>query len=124
MIETIELKRTERGWAGHFCASDACLFRRNTLLECCGVKVVVSTVGNYSYKGKVSTIGVNRYYETMAFFAQDDEYNDADVSRQIWLDTNCEITSMDGLPDLRANEMHEKAVDEISDRLIKGALEL
>lgn len=60
----------------------------------------------------------------MAFFAQDDEYNDADVSRQIYLDTNCAITSMDGLPDLRANEMHEKAVAEISDRLIKGALEL
>ena len=66
-----KVKRTERGWAGHFIAADRCMFRRNTLLEYKDRKWVVSTIGNYhpSLYGTVDTIGHERWYETMVFEA-------------------------------------------------------
>ena len=96
------VKITERGWAGHFICSDMCKFRRNTLLEYGDKKWIVSTVGampqsetmrkipEFCSKNGFETIGLGRYYETMAFEAKpikNEEgvviYYDADVKKQI-----------------------------------------
>ena len=67
----MKVKRTERGWAGHFCDADRCQFRRNTLLEYGEIGVVVSTVGRYfsPIDDKYVRVGVNRYFETLVFYA-------------------------------------------------------
>ena len=120
---------TERGWAGHFIASDRCKFRRNTLLEYGDKKWIVSTVGNYyprillgdEYE-KMTEIGVYRYYETMAFEgALSGEYIDADVSHQIYFDSPWglfadsreEFHKKYPFADNNANDMHEKVVEEL-----------
>lgn len=122
-----EVKRTERGWAGHFICSDRCKFRRNTLLECGDVKIIVSTVGAmYDEKGELEEIGIDRHYETMAFHVdpKTGEYKDADVSRQIWFDSpwSLKVKKTDKFIDAKANDMHEAVVKEISDNLAKGWL--
>ena len=98
------IKITERGWAGHYCCSKDCLFRRNTLVEYDGFKLVVSTVGHqiYTEYSKNSTtsygmihrpipIGFNRYYETMVFESLYDKYNDANIKNEIDIWTECGI---------------------------------
>jgi len=78
-----DVKITERGWAGHFCAAGLCGFRRNTLIEAGQKRVVVSTVGNLRDDGKTREVGVGRYYETMAFHAKKEGvYWEADVYRE------------------------------------------
>ena len=104
----MEVKRTERGWGGHFIGGDNCKFRRNTLLEYGIKKWIVSTVGNYTFGD--NTIGLGRYYETMVFKAYKDRmYWDADVSEQIFFDSNWALDKLDYNSDLEANEMHEKS---------------
>ena len=132
-----EVKRTERGWAGHYCCSKDCTFRRNTLLEYKDKKWVVSTVGcqiaRYNLglsqkKGNVMPIGYNRYYETMAFESSHDEYDDADVSKEIefdsewsiWGETWKDVIERYGNPDLVANKMHEKVVKELMEKIKIG----
>ena len=125
MVDELEtVKRTERGWAGHFCCANSCLFRRNTLLEYNGKAVVVSTVGAmYNDKGKLEEIGLNRHYETMAFYADDSEYKDANVSEEIFFDSPWSLKwHKDGYIDNEANAMHEKVVEELSEKLLKGEL--
>lgn len=121
-----EVKRTERGWAGHFIASGSCRFRRNTLLECGDVKIVVSTVGAYyNNKGKLEEIGLNRHYETMAFHVDESTgpYKDADVSKEVFFDSKSALKwHKDGYIDNEANDMHEAVVKEISDNLSKGVV--
>jgi len=119
--------KTERGWAGHFICADRCLFRRNTLLECGDIRIVVSTVGlmvdihakGYPNKRKFTTIGCDRHFETMAFHAEyDGRYWDADVCRQIYFKSEWAIAEDDA--DDKANDMHEAVVSEITNRLAGG----
>ena len=118
-----EVKRTERGWAGHFICSHTCLFRRNTLLEKGKVRIVVSTVGNMldplSEKKKIVGIGFNRYYETMAFHASyDGTFWDADVTREVSFYSHWVINEPG--KDLMANDQHEEVVKEIASRMEAG----
>jgi len=114
------VKRIERGWAGHFICADRCLFRRNTLLECGNVRIVVSTVGMmYDLRGKADTIGHNRNFETMAFHACfGGRYWDADVEREVNFSSPWAIAEWDA--DDRANDMHEAVVVEIIQKLESG----
>ena len=120
----MEVKRTERGWAGHFCCSYRCEYHRNTLLEYNGVKVVVSTIGRLR-KDMISRLyeelEYKRYFETMAFMAdEDDRYNDADVERELSFDAKWSLPSPD--MELEADAMHEDVVTELSKRLVDGTL--
>lgn len=118
------INRTERGWAGHFCAASSCLFRRNTLLQSNTESIVVSTVGNYFYDKALHEIGFGRYYETMAFYSLDDDkrYHDADVGKQIYFNSQWSIAKP-GADDL-ANDMHEKVVAEITELMaLRAAIE-
>ena len=120
----MEVKRTERGWAGHFCCSYRCEYHRNTLLEYNGMKVVVSTVGRLRkdmFSDTYEDLGYKRYFETMAFMAkEDDKYNDADVEREIQFDAKWCLPSPD--MELEADAMHEDVVMELSKRLVDGTL--
>ena len=123
-IKTVTVKRTERGWAGHFCCAEMCRFRRNTLLEYNGKAVVVSTVGAmHNNKGELEEIGWGRHYETMAFYADDSEYKDANMSEEICFDSPWSLKwHKEGYIDNEANAMHEKVVEELSEKLLKGEL--
>lgn len=111
--------RTERGWAGHFIAANRCWFRRNTLLTYNDIRIVVSTVGLMDVDGKFEKIGLDRYFETMAFHADKNKrYFDADVSKQVYFDSDWAISEIDA--DDKANEMHESVVAEISTKLEQG----
>ena len=121
----MKVKRTERGWSGHFCRGRECLFRRNTLLESDVARIVVSTVGAMDVNGDNigyarEEIGIGRYYETMAFHVDvgDMEFSDADVGRPIWFDSPDGIH--DKYADNEANAMHEDVVAEITKRLAEG----
>jgi hypothetical protein len=116
----MKVERTERGWGGHFICSPYCLFRRNTLLTCGEVRIVVSTVGNYMLNDKVKQIGLDRYFETMAFHSdpEDTRYFDADVTREVSFKSPWSINKKDA--DDEANDMHETVVAEIIEILHRG----
>lgn len=123
-----EVKVTERGWAGHFIASSRCLFRRNTLLEYNDKKWVVSTVGAFrNYKNKIDSIGHRRWYETMAFEAKEEHgYIEADVEKEIFFDSEWGIwgdswkevcKNCNDTPDNVANDIHDKVVSELINKI-------
>lgn len=117
------VKKTERGWAGHFICADRCKFRRNTLLEYKYTKIVVSTVGLYvNSKGEFEDLGGGRYFETCVFHSDmnDKRYYDIDVSRPIWFKSENAIYELDA--DDKANKMHENIVEEIAQRILDGKL--
>lgn len=123
-----EVNVTERGWVGHFILAHRCLFRRNTLLEYKDKKWVVSTVGAYrTPENKIYNIGHRRWYETKAFEAQENfGYIDANVEKNIFFDSKCGICGdsweevceyYDGTPDNAANDMHDKVVSELINKI-------
>jgi hypothetical protein len=113
--------RKERGWAGHFICANRCRFRRNTLLEYNGMKIVVSTVGlmeDHFNKNEFIQIGAGRYYETMAFRAKKrDRYKDADVSKEVAISGKWYVDNCDEYSDVEANDMHEGIVEEVMNKL-------
>ena len=126
----MKVKRTERGWAGHFICANRCRFRRNTLLEKGDVRIVVSSVGlmekwtgdprqDRNVSG-FEPIGCNRYYETMVFHAEPapSRYFDADVRREISFAAPWCIAEIDA--DDKANAQHDAVVSEIEERMAAG----
>lgn len=122
------VKITERGWAGHFICAHYCLFRRNTLIEYANKKIVVSTVGRMIIRNpdtgesEIETIGLNRWYETMAFVGKNEGgYIDADVSKPVVFESEWgifgetwqEVKAKYNLPDNAANKMHDDVVKEL-----------
>lgn len=119
---------TERGWAGHFCCSQHCKFRRNTLLEWQDKMWIVSTVGDMidPLTQQIKTIGYDRWYETMVFVgAKCGGYIDADVSREIPITSDCgiyaanteELKAKYPNADNDANDMHERVVAEMIEKI-------
>ena len=131
VLNNVEVITEERGWVGHFICGQDCLFRRNTLITCEDIKWIVSTVGSlvskvdlppYSKKGDLQEIGYHRWYETMVFESLYDEYDDADVTKQIdvesdwgiWGETWEEVEKKYGKEvDKAANQMHDRIVKEM-----------
>lgn len=127
MSELEQVKRTERGWAGHYICSYKCLFRRNTLLEYGDVKVVVSSVGaqlESDRPRRFDTVGDGRYYETASFMAnpKDTRFHDIATGKRLEIDSNTAIDHLDA--DDEANDMHEAVVEEMAERMVKGTLKL
>lgn len=119
------VKRTERGWPGHFIGGRMCMFRRNTLLECDGVRIVVSTVGDYHpFPDKpAEEIGYRRHYETMVFRAEfDGHYWDANACEEIVPSSPWSIYGMRPGVDNEANDMHEAVVSEMTAKMLGGLL--
>ena len=126
MYKTIKI--TERGWPGHFICAMSCTFRRNTLIEYGDIKIVVSTVGNMrrqeGLKEVADTVGLGRYYETMAFHAEYDGYYwDVNVGCGVEFESEWAIDKIYDNADNDANEMHEVVVKEIVEKLRSGNLE-
>ena len=108
----------ERGWPDHFCLAKYCLFRRNTLLVKSDTRIVVSTVGKLIYRGELKTIGCDRYYETIVWFADDTKYQNADVMRgEIAF---YPIQSEDPKDELPANTFHDSVVEDFIERISNG----
>lgn len=117
------VKRTERGWPGHFICAESCLFRRNTLLEGAGQTIVVSTVGlmrDPRHKNRFKLLGSDWYYETGAFHSKinDNRYHDADINREVSFKSPWAIKNL--RDDDKANLMHETVVAEIIAKMKKG----
>jgi len=114
-----EIKITERGWVGHFICGHECRFRRNTLIEYGSERIIVSSVGNLYSNGKLTTVGYDRYSETMAFKAKKDGiYWEIDVTNQVNFDSEWSSNIIDD--DTKLDEMHQNVVTEICDKLQKG----
>lgn len=117
-----QVKRTERGWAGHYILADRCSFCRNTLLEYKDQKVVVSTVGRMNHVLGIGIVPIscNRHFETRAFMSCGNKRDDIDSSKPVFFKSECNLPEPD--MELEANEMHENVVKEITGYLLAGTL--
>ncbi len=121
-----KVTRTERGWPAHLVVASSCIFRRNTLLECGRKRIVVSTVGNYRITTDIATrrierIGLDRYYETMAFKAEKDGvYWEANIHKGVPFKSKWRVSKITKESDQQANDMHEQVVAELTKALEKG----
>lgn len=108
-----KVKTTERGWASHFICANRCTFHRSTLIEYKGVQIVVSSVGAFLAHpltdSKPTTIGCERYYETMVWFADDTEFKDANVEKGE-LDFACPEVPIPW-DEINANNIHDNMVE-------------
>jgi len=119
---TEKVKITYRGWPGHFICANRCVFRLNTLVEYGKRAIVVSTVGLLKYHEndkEFANIGCDRLIETMAFESLYDEWNDADVSKEIDFESNWALNNTN---EHQAQEMHETVVKEIAQRMIEETI--
>ena len=119
------VKRTEKGWPGHFICANMCVFRRHTMLEFNEVAIAISSVGNmmnWRDHDKIEMIGARRYFETMSFHCkpvtEEEPWRDADVSRQIDFNSPWSIDAP--WREQEANDMHEAVVAEITAELLNG----
>lgn len=127
-----KVKRTERGWPGHFICCERCVFHRNTLLECGKIRIVISSVGmmiNYSspdFPNRISydSIGAGkRMFETMVFHAKLEHgiYWDADVSRSVDFTSDAGVFGQIKVDsEMICNNQHEAIVSELTKKLQKG----
>jgi len=114
-----QIKRTERGWAGHFICGPRCRFHLNTLLEYNKTRIIVSTVGMMFTDDKPDQIGCDRYYETMAFEAETRRNGFVEINVKKEIDFSSKWCIEEPYKDNEANEMHENAVQEIINKLTK-----
>ena len=128
--------KTERGWPGHYDGWHYCGFRRNTLVECGDIKIVVSTIGNfcpdvrYGMDGFCSDTSPEKIslYETVCFMAtQFVCYLDADKDKKLSLPILGDMNIPKGTPfsmdlDNRANEMHDNVVFEVTRLITSGKI--
>jgi hypothetical protein len=123
-IKGVRMYRQERGWAGHFIGALNCRFRRNTLIEYAGIRVVISSVGLFETEvGSCKFMSIHppdAYFETKVFYANSDErYYDADVSREL-CEYECYVRKMDA--DDEANIQHEDVVNRVIQDLVCGKI--
>lgn len=125
-----DVKITERGWAGHFIGGSRCRFHRNTLLEYGDKRWIVSTVGDMRdpRTGEAEMIGASRWYETMAFEAEDrNGYVEIDVEKEIPISSERglyagsikELEEKYPCIDNIANDMHDAVVAELIEKIKK-----
>ena len=72
--------------------------------------------GDYSF----DTVGLDRFFETMAFVTDETKYHDADATQQVEFDYKWSLDSPD--MEIEADEMHENVVKEISEKMKKNKL--
>jgi hypothetical protein len=117
----MKAKITYRGWPGHFCMGHRCVFHLNTLIEFGEKRVVVSTVGDMRPTARIEEIGLDRYFETMAFYAvKEGKYWEANILKAFPFESRWEYDKK--TDDWEANKGHFVVVQEIVERLEKEEL--